>query len=84
MRDFLTEIISKVQLDEDSVEVESLDENGRYCSIEGESKNGGGEEKYLVYDCSGRGQEFEFDSYKEKMEMEEGISRPIMVFENWD
>lgn len=84
MRDFLTEIISKVQLDEDSVEVESLDENGRYCSIEGESKNGGGEEKYLVYDCSGRDQEFEFDSYNEKMEMEEGISRPIIVFENWD
>lgn len=83
MREFLTDIITKVQLDENSVDKENLDATGRYWSIEGESKSGG-ELRYLVYDCSERYYEFDFESYKEKMETEEGISRPIMVFRNWD
>lgn len=84
MRGFLSDIIAKVQLDDESVELESIGDSGRYWSIEGERKNGGGEERYLVYDCSEQYHEFDFGSYKAEMEVEEGISRTIMVFKNWD
>lgn len=84
MKDFLQDIISKVQLDAESFEVEVVDDSGRYWTVEGESKIDGVEERYFIYDCTGKNQEFDYASYAEKMKEEEGISRQIIVFKNWE
>lgn len=84
MKNFYRDIITRIQLVEESVEVEGLDDSGRYWSIEGENIIDGSEEKYVVYDCSGKNHEFDFQFYDEKMKEEKGISHQIMIFKTWE
>lgn len=83
MRDLLREILSKVQLENGNVNIESMGEGKRYWLIEGEGESGI-EEKYLVYNCSGPEYSFDYGSYREMMEQYEDVSIPIIVFDNWD
>lgn len=61
MRDLLREILSKVQLENENVNIESMGEGKRYWLIEGEGESGI-EEKYLVYNCSGPDNPFDYGS----------------------
>lgn len=82
MKNLLENIIAKIQLDKNSINVEKKDK--RFWIIEGESEVGSVEERYFVYDCSDKDYRFEFEKYKNYMDEEEGISYPIMVFRNWE
>ena len=84
MRNLLNDVIAKLQLDKNSIVQERLDDDGRYWSIEGENESNGIYERYIVYDCSETGDEFDFSSYDEKVRDEEGVAHLIMVFPNWD
>ena len=83
MKDLLREILSKVQLENENVNIESIGEGNRYWLIEGEAESGI-EEKYFVYNCSELDQSFDYESYREMMKQYEGVAVPIIIFKNWD
>lgn len=84
MNNLLTDILVKLQLDQDSCEIKPLREGEtRFWLFDGEGQNSI-EERYIIYDCSEEYYTFDFEMYGEIMKDEEGISQPIMIFPNWD
>lgn len=78
-------IIDDRKLDKDTYDLNRVegDENYYFYTLEGINLENGVEEKYLLYDCSNKDNNFNYDQYIEKISEEVDLIS-IFLFKNWD
>lgn len=85
LKNVFEKIVENRKLNKDDIEKNKLEDEKdcRFYTLEGVNLENGEEEKYLIYDCSGKDTNFDYDKYKEKIS-EVVDSIPIFLFKNWD
>ena len=85
LKNVFEKIVENRKLDKKNIERKKLEgvEDCCFYILEGVNLENGEEEKYLIYDCSVKDTNFDYDKYTEKFS-EVVDSIPIFLFKNWD
>lgn len=79
-QELIDKLMTKIKLED--YDIYPKKEEKRFWIVEGQRDTI--DERYFIYDCSIYECKFEFVKYKKYMDEEDGISYPIMIFENWE